>query len=50
LAGPLPNTPLWKLTALSLSNPLAGFKGPTSMGSAGQGRGRWGVGEKSVRR
>jgi len=32
----------------ALSNTLAGFKGPTSMGRAGQGRGRWGVGEKSV--
>ena len=29
--------------------PLAGFKGLTSMGRAGQGRGRCGVGEKSVR-
>jgi len=32
------------------SNPLAGFKGPASMGRAVQGRGRWGVKEKTVRR
>jgi len=41
-AGAPPQTPLGELTALS--DPLAVFKGPTSKGKEGRGRGRDGRG------
>jgi len=44
-ADALPQIPLGELTALP--RPLAVFKGPTSKGTEGKGRGREGVGKES---